>query len=102
MLEARRTRAVLIALLIVAIALITIDFRDGGSSQRARASAAGVFGPVERAGGRRHRLGSSAARAAAAAEIASLQQQNDQLRAQLAQAQVSDARTPAQLASCCT
>jgi rod shape-determining protein MreC len=72
-------------LLIVAIALITIDFRDGGTSG-AHSFAGRLFGPVERmtddvtgwfGGG-----GNSA-------EVRALQQQNDQLRAQLAQAQVS-------------
>jgi rod shape-determining protein MreC len=70
-------------LLIVAIALITIDFRDGGTSS-AHSFGGQLFGPVERLsddvtgsfGG-----GNSA-------EIGSLQKQNDQLRAQLAQAQV--------------
>jgi rod shape-determining protein MreC len=83
--EARRTRPVLIALLIVAIALITIDFRDGGTSS-AHSFGGRLFGPVERVsddvtgwfgGG-----GNSA-------EVSALQQQNDQLRAQLAQARVS-------------
>jgi rod shape-determining protein MreC len=68
----------------VAIALITIDFRDGGTSG-AHSFGGRLFGPVERLtgdvtgwfGG-----GNSA-------EVRALQQQNDQLRAQLAQAQVS-------------
>jgi hypothetical protein len=77
-LEARRTRPVLIALLIVAIALITIDFRDGGTSS-AHSFGGRLFGPVEHltddvtgwfGGG-----GNSA-------EVRALQQQNDQLRAQ--------------------
>jgi len=72
-------------LLIVAIALITIDFRDGGTSS-AHSFGGRLFGPVERlsddvtgwfGGG-----GNSA-------EISALQTQNASLRAQLAQAQVS-------------
>ena len=50
MLEARRTRAVLIALLVVAIALITIDFRDGGTSN-AHSLGGRIFGPVEHLAG---------------------------------------------------
>ena len=69
----------------MAVALITIDFRDGGTSS-AHSFGGKLFGPVERmtddvtgwfGGG-----GNSA-------EVKALQQQNDQLRAELAQAQVS-------------
>jgi rod shape-determining protein MreC len=82
--EARRTRPALIALLIVAIALITIDFRDGGTSS-SHSFGGRLFGPVERVsddvtgwfGGGGN-----------GAEVKALQQQNDQLRAQLAQAQL--------------
>lgn len=88
MLEARRTRAVLIALLVVAIALITIDFRDGGNSG-AHGLGGRVFGPVERlAGGV---TGLFRGGTGGSSEIASLQRQNDQLRAQLAQAQAASA-----------
>ena len=48
--EARRTRPVLIVLLIVAIALITLDFRDSGSSP-AHSIGSTVFGPVEHLAG---------------------------------------------------
>ena len=77
---------VLIALLVVAIALITIDFRDGGNSG---ASSVGgrVFGPVERLAG--DVTGVFRGTSGNSSEIANLQQQNDQLRAQLAQAQAS-------------
>lgn len=86
MLEARRTRVVLIALLVVAIGLITIDFRDGGNSG---ASSVGgrIFGPVERLTG--DVTGVFRGTSGNSSEIANLQQQNDQLRAQLAQAQAS-------------
>ncbi|MGH3207561.1 MAG: rod shape-determining protein MreC [Trebonia sp.] len=79
---------VLIALLVVAIALITIDFRDGGNSS---ASSLGgrVFGPVERLGG--DVTGAFRGTSGNSSEISNLQRQNDQLRAQLAQAQAGDA-----------
>jgi rod shape-determining protein MreC len=83
--EARRTRPVLIVLLIVAIALITFDFRDGGASL-AHSVGADVFGPVERVAGD---VASPfvgffhAATGDDSGEIASLQQRNDQLRAQV-------------------
>jgi rod shape-determining protein MreC len=79
---------VLVALLVVAIALITIDFRDGGNSG---ASGVGgrVFGPVERLAG--DVTGVFRGTSGNGSEIANLQRQNDQLRAQLAQAQASDA-----------
>lgn len=91
--DARRTRPILIILLLVAVALITLDFRDGGSSP-AHTLGADVFGPVERAAGDVaspfigffHAVGSNDS-----AEIAALQRQNDQLRAELAQSQVSKA-----------
>jgi len=90
---ARRTRPVLIVLLIVAVVLITLDFRDGGSSP-AHTAGADVFGPVERMAGD---VASPfvgffhAASGDDSAEIAALQKQNDQLRAELAQSQVSKA-----------
>ena len=79
---------VLIVLLVVAIALITIDFRDGGNSG---ASGVGgrVFGPVERLAG--DVTGVFRGTSGNGSEIADLQRQNDQLRAQLAQAQAGDA-----------
>ncbi len=89
----RRTRTVLIVRLIAAVALITLDFRDGGTSPAHRAGA-GLFGPLERMAGDVtspfvnffHAVSGSDS-----AEIAALQKQNDQLRAELAQNQVSKA-----------
>jgi rod shape-determining protein MreC len=75
-------------LLVVAIALITIDFRDGGNSSP-RGLGGRVFGPVERLAG--DVTGIFHGGGGGASEIANLQRQNDQLRAQLAQAQTSDA-----------
>jgi rod shape-determining protein MreC len=94
-LEARRTRAVLVALLVVAIALITIDFRDGGNSS-AHSVGGRVFGPVERLAG--DVTGVFRGGSGDGSEVTKLQQQNDQLRAQLAQAQAGNADA-AQLAS---
>jgi len=72
----------------VAIALITIDFRDGGNSG---ASSVGgrIFGPVERLAG--DVTGVFRGAGGDSGEVANLQKQNDQLRAQLAQAQSGDA-----------
>jgi rod shape-determining protein MreC len=80
-------------LLIVAVALITLDFRDGGSSP-AHTVGARVFGPVERLAGAVASPFVGFFHAAAgddSTEIAALQKQNDQLRAELAQSQVSKA-----------
>jgi rod shape-determining protein MreC len=88
LLEARGTRAVLIALLVVAVALVTIDFRGGGNSG-AHSLGGRVFGPVEGLAG--DVTGVFRGGAGNSGEIASLQRQNDQLRAQLAQAQAGDA-----------
>jgi rod shape-determining protein MreC len=88
LLEARRRRAVLIALLVVAVALITIDFRDGGNSG-ARGLGGRVFGPVEQLAG--DVTGMFRGTGGNSGEIANLQRQNDQLRAQLAQAQAGNA-----------
>jgi rod shape-determining protein MreC len=84
-LDARRTRPVLIALLVVAVALITIDFRDGGTSG-AHSVGGRLFGPVEHVAGDVtgwFRGGGSSS------EVSALQQQNTALQLELAQARVS-------------
>jgi len=91
----RRTRLVLSVLLIVAIVLITLDFRDGGASP-ARSVGADIFGPIERV---THDVTDPVASLfdsisggpAAQGTIASLQRQNAQLRAELSAAQLSQA-----------
>jgi rod shape-determining protein MreC len=89
--ENRRTRLVLAVLLVAAIALITVSYRDGGTSG---ATGAGnvIFGPAERVAGNVTRPITGFFHAATnddASEIASLQTQNDQLRAQLSHLQIS-------------
>jgi len=89
----RRTRLVLGVLLIVAIALITLDFRDGGASP-ARSVGADIFGPVERV---THDVTDPVASLfdsitggpSAQGTITSLQRQNAELRAELSAAQLT-------------
>lgn len=88
----RRTRLVLGVLLIAAIMLITLDFRDGGASP-ARTIGADVFGPIERVA---HDVTNPVASLfdsitggpSARGTIATLQQENAQLRAELSAAQL--------------
>ena len=91
--DSRRARLVLGVLLIVAIALITLDFRDGGASP-VRNVGADIFGPVERV---THDVTDPVASLfdsitggpSAQATIASLQRKNAELRAELSAAQLS-------------
>jgi rod shape-determining protein MreC len=91
--DSRRTRLVLGVLLIIAIALITLDFRDGGASP-ARNVGADIFGPIERV---THDVTDPVASLfdsltggpSAQSTIANLQRENAQLRAQLSSAQLS-------------
>ena len=96
--DSRRTRLVLGVLLIAAIALITLDFKDGGTSP-ARGVGAAVFGPVERIA---HDVtdpvtsvfDSITGGPSAQSTISNLQRQNAQLRAQLSAAQLGNADQP--------
>jgi rod shape-determining protein MreC len=80
-------------LLIVAIALITLDFKDGGDSP-ARSVGADIFGPIERV---THDVTDPVASVfdsitggpSAQGTIATLQRQNAELRAELSAAQLS-------------
>jgi rod shape-determining protein MreC len=91
--DSRRTRLVLGVLLIIALALITLDFRDGGASP-ARNVGSDIFGPIERV---THDVTNPVASLfdsitggpSAQSTIANLQRDNAQLRAELSSAQLS-------------
>jgi rod shape-determining protein MreC len=93
--DSRRTRLVLGVLLIIAIALITLDFRDGGASP-VRNAGADIFGPVERV---THDVtnpvtsffSSATGGSSDNSTIANLQQENAKLRAELSSDQLSKA-----------
>ena len=93
--DSRRTRLVLGVLLIVAIALITLDFRDGGSSP-VRNVGSDIFGPIERV---THDVtdpvsslfDSVTGGTSSQSTIADLQRENAELRAALSAAQLSQA-----------
>jgi rod shape-determining protein MreC len=92
--DSRRTRLVLGVLLIIAIVLITLDFRDGGASP-ARNVGADIFGPVERVthdvtGPVASFFDSITGGPASQGTIADLQRENAQLRAELSSAQLSE------------
>ena len=91
----RRTRLVLGVLLVAAIILITLDFRDGGASP-ARNVGADIFGPIEQV---THDVTDPVASVfdsitggpSTQNTIATLQRQNAELRAELSAAQLSQA-----------
>ena len=100
--DTRRVRLVLGVLLIAAVALITVDFRGGGSSP-ARGVGAGVFGPVERVASDVTRpiaslFDSVTGGPSANSRIAALQAANARLRAELSAAQLGQS-DQAQLSS---
>ena len=89
--DTRRTRLVLSVLLIAALALITIDYREGSSGPLRSLGHLGdtVFGPVERlAGDVTGPAAQLAGGTSSGAKITALQRQNAQLRAELSQAQL--------------
>ena len=100
--DTRRVRLVLGVLLIAAVALITVDFRGGGSSP-VRGVGAGLFGPVERVGSDvtspvASLFDSVTGGPSANSRIAALQTANARLRAELSAAQLGQA-DQAQLSS---
>jgi len=101
--DSRRSRTVLVVLLLVALALITLDFRDGGASP-VRNVGAEVFGPIERVTNDitnpiSSLFDSITGGPSSQGTIASLQQENASLRAQLSAAALnkSESRQLAQL-----
>ncbi|HEY4462506.1 MAG TPA: rod shape-determining protein MreC [Streptosporangiaceae bacterium] len=100
--DTRRVRLVLGVLLIAAVALITVDFRDGGSSP-VRGVGAGLFGPVERVASDvtspvASLFDSVTGGPSANSRIAALQAANARMRAELSAAQLGQA-DQAQLSS---
>jgi rod shape-determining protein MreC len=101
--DSRRSRTVLVVLLLIALALITLDFRDGGSSP-VRNVGSEIFGPIERVTNDitspvSSLFDSITGGPSSQSRIANLQQENASLRAQLSQAQLSksESRQLAQL-----
>ena len=101
--DSRRTRVVLCVLLLIALALITLDFRDGGASP-ARNLGSEIFGPIERVTNDitspvSSLFDSITGGPSSQGTIANLQQENASLRAQLSAAQLdkSESRQLAQL-----
>jgi rod shape-determining protein MreC len=91
-----RTRLVVFALLLVAVTLITLDYRSGGNSPL-RGVGADAFGPIEKGAGYVTRPVTGAFDAITgddSGEITTLQSQNDALRAELAQAQTAENEAP--------
>ncbi len=91
--DSRRTRLVLGVLVIIAIGLITLDFRDGGASPP-RSIGADIFGPIERVTDDvtnpiASLFDSVKSGPSQQATIASLQRENAELRAELSSAQLS-------------
>jgi rod shape-determining protein MreC len=100
--DTRRVRLVLGVLLIAAVALITLDFRSGGSSP-VRGVGAGLFGPVERVASDvtspiASVFDSVTGGPSANSKIAALQAENARMRAELSAAQLSQS-DQAQLSS---
>jgi rod shape-determining protein MreC len=91
--DSRRTRVVLGVLVIIAIGLITLDFKDGGASPP-RGIGADIFGPIERV---THDVTNPVASLfdsitggpSQQDTIANLQRENAELRAELSSAQLT-------------
>jgi rod shape-determining protein MreC len=95
--DTRRTRVVLAVLLVLALALITFDYRDGSSGpvRGLRQAGGSVFGTTERAinvvTGPFVDLFNHSGGSGSSSQVASLQRQVIQLRSELSQEQLSKA-----------
>ena len=92
--DTRRTRLVLGVLLVVAIGLITLDYRGVASVGSLRGASAAIFGPVERVTADFTRpvtgfFEAVAGAPAARSKIQALEQEDQRLRAELSAAQLS-------------
>ncbi|HEY2075764.1 MAG TPA: rod shape-determining protein MreC [Streptosporangiaceae bacterium] len=87
--DTRRTRVVLVVLLVVALALIGLDYADGSNSvlRAVRNAVGAVFGGAEHGTGAVARF--FAGGSSSASQVTSLQQQVVKLRAELSGAQLS-------------
>ena len=87
--DTRRTRLVLVVLLVVALALIALDYSDGSNSllRAVRNAGGAVFGGAEHATGSVAHFVSGGS--ASASQVKSLQEQVVKLRAELSGAQLS-------------
>jgi rod shape-determining protein MreC len=89
--DSRRTRLVLGGLIVAALVLITLDYRDGSMLGGIRRVSASVFGGVEHVVGSATRLVTGSDSGSSSGAENSLRQQVIRLRAQLSQAQLSKA-----------
>jgi rod shape-determining protein MreC len=96
--DSRRTRLVLSVLLLAALALITVDYKDSGAGPLRDLNSFGgaVFGPIENIAGDVTRPAAQLVDGvkgapSASAKISALEAQNAELRAELSQAQLSKA-----------
>ena len=87
--DTRRTRVVLVVLLVVALALIGLDYSDGSNPvlRAVRGAAGGVFGGAEHGTGAVARFFSGGS--SSTSQVKSLQEQVAKLRAELSGAQLS-------------
>lgn len=89
--DSRRTRLVLGVLIVAALLLITLDYRDGSMLGGIRRVGASVFGGVEHMVGSTARLVTGTGSGSSSGEVDSLRKQVIRLRAELSQAQLTKA-----------